>query len=393
MKKILSILTIASFAIVFVFLQNCSSSKSDPVPAAVPSLNQDVINLFDNVYTASTGFQEASMTNATADGKQVWVIKDIKGDKDLIWFNPIRTVPSPMWPSPLPLYYTDEVGGYIFLPNLNQSNWLSKQFAAAAQPYDVYVVLRDVEAQQDEGYFAVSYGVRNIGDHLKYVLNSPGNNPEVDMDRPFVPEFNKRSILRLRIDGPKSRLWINDVPVTYKGGNTVDLGSAPITYLGYGSNSHVAQHDFYSMWVKFGTLTDDQNKTVYDELAKYYNIGTYPDKPFASKIRATGNNGNDPKRTWTATYEYISTTGTLEDTGKTEYQWGYFDTSSGTNDINQLAYIDGAKSKVLKRDDYPNIFKDPGKGLQNVFVTVKVYDVNGNSWSHYVRSPLVRDNY
>jgi hypothetical protein len=392
MKTIPSILTIVTVALSLAAFQHCSSSKSDPAPVEVPKLNQDVINLFNNVYTAPTGFQEASMTNPTADGKQVWVIKDIKGDKDLIWAGG-RTVQSPMWPSPLPLYYPDEVGGYIFLPNLNASNWLSKQFSAAAQPYDIYIVLRDVEAQQDEGYFAVSFGVRNIGDHLKYVLNSPGNNPEVDMDRPFVPEFNKRSILRLRIDGPRSRLWINNVPVTYKGSNTVDLGSAPITFLGYGSNSHVAQHDFYSMLVKFGTLSDAENKTVYDELAKYYNIGTYPEKPFASKIKAVGNNANQP-RVWTATYEYVSTTGTLEDTGKTEYQWGYFDVFNGSkNDINEANILAGATSKTLARNDYPSLFKDPGKSKAFVFVIVKVYDTKGDSWSHFVRSPLTVDNY
>lgn len=392
MKIIPSLLAIVTLAVSLAAFQRCSSSKGDPVPVVIPQLNQDVINLFDNVYTAPTGFQEASMTNPTADGKQVWVIKDIKGDKDLTWFNPTRTVPSPMWPSPLPLYYTDEVGGYIFLPNLNQSNWLSKQFAAAAQPYDVYVVLRDVEAQQDEGYFAVSYSVRNLGDRLEYHLNS-GNDKAVVMDKPFVPEFNKRSIMRLRIDGANSRIWINNVPVTTNGSPTVNLGTTPIQYLGYGSISHVAQHDFYSMWVNFGTLTDAENKTVYDELAKYYNIGTFPDKPFASKIRAVGNNANQP-RVWTANYDFISTTGTLEDTGKTEYQWGYFDVSNGSkNDINEANILAGATSKTLARNDYPNLFKFPGQNKIFVFVIVKVYDTKGDSWSHVVRSPLTVDNY
>jgi hypothetical protein len=368
--------------------QYCSSDKKeDPTP--VPP-NTELNTLFSSVYLASQGFQEAAKTNATQDNKQVWVIKDLVGGKDLTWSNG-RTIPSPMWPNPVPLYYTDEFGGYIFLPNLNGSNWLSTEFAPMAQPYDVYIVMRDVEAQQDEGYFAVSFSVRNLGDHLEYHLNS-GSDPAVVMDKPFVPEFNKRSIIRLRIDGANSRIWINNVPVTKNGSPNVNLGTAEIKYLGYGSNSHVAQHDFYGMWVKFGTLSEAENKFVYEELEKQYKPGVFPDEPFASKIRAVGNNAGDP-RVWTATYDFVSTSGTTEDTGKTEYQWGYFDTSDGTNDINQANIIAGATNKTLKRDDYPTIFTQPGNGKAFVFVIVKVYDTQGNSWKHFVRSPLAFDNY
>jgi hypothetical protein len=263
------------------------------------------------------------------------------------------------------------------------------------QPFDFYIVLRDIEAVKDEGYLAVSVGIRTLNDNrLEFStgLYPPGNPSAVNMDQGVVPEFNKRTIIRIRLDGANTALWVNEKQVTYKGANTVNLGTGAIRYLGYGSVSHVEQHDFYGMWVNSGTLTDAQHKFVYETLSKDYNIGAFPSDPFPNKIRVDRNNGSDPNRIFTANYDYTSTTGTAEDKTKTEYQWGFLDNSSAS-DVNLAQIIPGATKKTMVRSEYPTFFKDPGKGKYAVFVIVKVYDVDGKSWSHFTRSPVVSDNF
>jgi hypothetical protein len=384
MKKLLPLTIILSLLSVLFVTENCSSSKDDPAP--LPP-NTDLNELFNVVYLASSGFQDAAKTQPIADGKQAFVIKDLVGDKEIVWANN-RTIQSPLWPE-VPTFYNDEVGGYILVPNVSETYWATKKFTEIPQPYDIYVVLRDLQAVANEGYFAVGVGLRNRNDHMELKVDSKGVTTAVELDKPFIFDFNKRSIVRIRVDGNKSSLWINNVQVTP---TQVNLGSGGISDLGYGTNSHAAQHDFYGMWIKFGTLTSEEHTFVYDELVKQYKPGSFPDKPLANNIKIEGNSAATQDRIWTANYEYVGTG--AEDVSKTEYQWGYYSIDAG-QDLNTANYFTGAnsKNKTLKRSDYADIIKFPGQNKIYIFVAVKVYDTSGNSWSHVVRSPLFADNY
>jgi hypothetical protein len=372
MKKIITLLVACSL---FVSFQNC---KDEAPPDTTPA-GTELNSLFDAAYLASQGNEDLAMTQPIADGKPARVIKDLIGTKHLLYDGP--EVPSPMWLTP-PVFHNDEMGGYIFLHNISPTKWASKDFEAIPQPYDVYVVLRDVEAVNYEGYFAVGIGFRNRGDKLEIKIDDKsGVTTSVDFAAPTILEFNKISIVRLRFDGANSRAWINNVPVPP---GTVNVGNGAIPRLGYGSNSHTAQHDFFGMWVKFGTLSDADHEFVYEELSKKYDPGKFPNKPFANKIKAVWNGTG-----WTAQYEYVSPNGIAEDTGKTEFQWYYH---SLADDLNLTTSFVGAnaKKKTLVRSDYASIF--PSREKARVFVSVKVYDVQGNSWNHFVRSSFTLDN-
>jgi hypothetical protein len=381
----------------FVFLaitQHCSSNKSDPQPAVVPP-NTELNSLFDAVFLASKGFQDLAKTQPNANDKEVLVISDLRGDKELT-FTTNRSDPkyvkSPIWTT-APKFYTDDAGGYILVPNVSETFWSSKPFTEIPQPYDVYVVLRDFECVAFEGYFASGIGLRNRNDHLEMKVDSRGITTSVDMaNNSGVPAFNKRTIVRMRMDGANSSLWLNNVQVPP---NTVNLGNGAISVIGYGTNSHAAQHDFYGMWIKFGTLSSDQHKFIYDELAKQYNPGNFPDKPIASKIKIVGNAAASP-REWSVTYDFIAPNGATEDKTKTEYRWGYLrsDANQDLNSANYLSGPNGTKS-TLKRSDFSNELIGPlaGKVRNLLWVEVKVYDTNGNSFNHIVRSALVGDEY
>jgi hypothetical protein len=330
---------------------------------------------FDAIYLAGNGFKDFAKTKPTTDNVPARVIKDLKGNKDLIYGGPES--PSPLWTTP-PVFHKDETGGYIMLPNVLNTVWRSQKFAAIPQPFDVYVVLRDLEAVTYEGYFAVWFGLRNRGDHLAIGTNIEGN-----FDTPVVLDYNKRTIVRIRFDGIHSRLWLNNVAVLP---SEVNAGNGNIEELGYGTNSHVAQHDFFGMWVKFGTLSDTEHTQIYAKLEQHFNPGQYPNQPLASHIRADWNGTG-----WTANYDYVNPLGIPEDKTRTEYQWFYYDQ---TRDLSLVTFLPGAnaKKKSLLRSDYPTELPGPHDETGRfVFASVKVYDTAGNTW-RFLRSPFTHDN-
>jgi hypothetical protein len=335
----------------------------------------DLSAYFDAIYLAGNGFEDFAKTKTITGGAPARVIKDLKGDKDLVYGG--SESPSPMWTTP-PVFHQDETGGYITLPNVLNTVWRSKQFAAIPQPFDVYVVLRDLEAVTYEGYFAVWFGLRNRGDHLAINTNTEGN-----LEKPVVLDYNKRTIVRIRFDGIRSRLWLNNVAIAP---GEVDTGNLAIEELGYGTNSHVAQHDFFGMWVKFGTLSETEHAMIYQKLEQQFNPGQYPNKPLASHIRADWNGTG-----WTANYDYVNPLGIPEDKSRTEYQWFYHDQ---TQDLSLATFLPGinAKQKSLLRSDYPTELPGPHDETGHlVFAGVKVFDTAGNSW-RVLRSPFTHDN-
>ncbi len=363
---------------------NNASSLSNVVTVTTPSglLSIAELNpLFNVAYLASNGFQDLAKTTATADNQPVRVIRDVIGSKDLAWRG--INVPSPMWLTP-PKFYQDEAGGYILVHNVLNTQWVSTSFAEIPQPYDVYLVVRDLEAVPFEAYMSGSIGLRNRGNFLEVGVDTGPTQTNASFNPPRVLEFNKRSIIRIRADGVNSGMWINGVAVAP---TTVNLGSRGITLMSYGTNSHAAQHDFYGMWVKFGTLNASQHQQVYDSLAQQYKPGTVPNKPFASNIRATWTGGG----VWRADYQYVNTNGLAEDTSRTEFRWGY---RRRNMDLDTTAFLPGvnARNRTLKRSDFPTEFAPVGTGAADLFVAVKVFDTAGNSWEHIVRSPVALDN-
>lgn len=367
------IFSMVLLSLVFIGLCGCGNEIS---PSARIS-SRDLDSLFDAAYVAGNGYEDFAKTKRISDGKPARVIEDIIGDKD--WIYGGEEVPSEMWPTP-PVYYQDDAGGYVMLPNISNIRWATPEFAEIPQPFDVYVVLRDLEAVTYEGYFAVWLGLRNRGDHLAINRDQAG-----DFPAPTVLEYNKITIARIRYDGKNSKLWLNNVEVP---GGPVDVGKEGIRGLGYGTNSHVAQHDFYGMWIKFGTLTNAEHKVVYDQLAEIYKPGEYPNKPFANNIRAEWNGAG-----WVAKYEYVNPLGIPEDPDRTEYQWHVFVNGLDLNTTGPLKGGSKSKNKVLVRNEFAADFPAPHSSSKGnlVMVTVKVFDKNGNSW-RTLRSPFTLDN-
>lgn len=379
MKNIMPL--IIGLFLTFVLIGSCSkSSDGDPAPDVVPQY-PDLKQYFDAGYVAPVGFEDLGKATATADGKPVRVFKDIIGDKDLLWAG--KDVPSPMWPTP-PVYHAEGTTGYILVHNVTNTFWESPQFTAISQPYDLYVVLRDLEAVNYEGYFARSLGLRNRGDKLELSISGP-NSPtttSVDMSAPTILEFNKISVVRIRFDGANTKLYINNVVVAP---GAVNIGAGKINQLVYGTNSHAAQHDFFGMWVKFGTISDGDHTKIYQALSDFYKPATFPADPLAKNIKAVWNNTT---KAWGAQYEYEGGAN-LEDITKTTYQWGYHILA---NDLDTSDIIAGATSKTLTRASYSAIFTQPGQGKVRVFVRVTVYGKDGKSWNHLVRSAFTLDN-
>jgi hypothetical protein len=367
--------------------------KTDINTATSINIETELKPFFDVAFVAGNGFEDLAKTIPLANGKPARVIKDLIGNKDLLWSKldgfPGVDASGTLWTTP-PVYTSDEVGGYILVQNISPNLWLSKPFTAIAQPYDVYVVLRDLQGVTYESYFGVGFGLRNKGSHLEVKMDSGnGNAIFQQLSAPQILEYNKRSIARLRIDGANSKTWINNTLVPP---GTVDLKDGKLTILGYGTNSHAAQHDFYSMWIKFGTLSDNVHNAIYKKLETYYKVNTFPDKPIATNINISWDNNTG---SWMANYTYNSPNGIAEDKTKTEYQWGYH-TLDGTHDLNTTTFLSGpnAKKATLKRSDFPAEIPLPSQSKCEVFVTVKVFDVNGNSWdrSFPLRSQFALDN-
>lgn len=384
MRKLVMLLMV----LFFVTQEGCKEKTTEPDPTPLPP---EINELFDVAYVASESFEDKAMTTAIGHQKPVRAIKDLIGTRHIIYDGPEK--PSDLFPTP-PVYYNYdyENGGYIMVPNVIPARWLTNgTFTAVPQPYDVYVVLRDLEAIKYEGYFAVGIGMRNKSDHLELKIDNAetGQTKQVDFAQDAgVPKWNKMSIIRIRYEGANSKVWINNQQLP----GTVDVGNGPINRLGYGTNSHAAQHDFFGMWIKFGTLTDAEHEFVYKTLEEQYEPDTYPDRPFANNIRAVWNN---TAKAWTAQYEYISPNGVAEDKTKTEYQWYVHDLSV---DLNFTHPVAGANKATFVRADYPAEFPLAGEGSPStgkgarVYVTVKVFDTEGKSWDHFLRSQYTVDN-
>ena len=305
-----------------------------------------------------------------------------------------KEIPSPIWKTP-PVFHVEGKTGYILVHNVQLAKWESKQFAKIAQPYDVYVVLRDLQAVVDEGYFAVGLGLRNRGNTSLELSTTSANGSGADNQLMAAAlEFNKMSIVRMRFDGANSKIWINNVQVSpvmpnTTGTNNTNQGikNGGISQLGYGTVSHAAQHDFFGMWVKFGTIPDSDHAAIYKTLSDFYGAGQYPDKPFPNKVKAVWNN---TAKQWVAQYEYNGIN--PEDLTKTQYQWGYHIIAEDLDNTTFFPVEPNSTGKALVRANYPTIITQPGQTKVKIFVSVKVFDNKGESWNHFVRSEFAYDN-
>lgn len=392
-KSILS--TLLACALLLISF-GCKDSKGDPIA------DVKIETYFDMAYLASNGFEDLAKTKATSDGKPVRVLKDVVGTKDAKWVGDLKPgLPSPIWTTP-PVFHTDEMGGYILVPNVSYTWWQTDKFTAIPQPYDVYIVMRDLQAVPYEGYVSAGMGVRNKDDHLELKIDSyNSSNVFTSTVKEFatnsgVPPKNKMAIIRMQFNGANSKIFINNVQVP----GTVDLGTGAMFETGYGTLSHAAQHDFYGMWIKFGGLLSDADHAyVYGKLSTQFNPGSYPKKPIADNIIVTW---NTTTKSWDAKYTYVSPDGTAEDLTKTEYKWGFhkrykgpLTTPPAEFDLDQTNFFTAGTSttgKSLLRSAVSSLFTSVGLGETEVFVSVKVYDTKGNSWDHMVRSQFAIDD-
>jgi hypothetical protein len=382
MKRLFFLALALVSSLLLIQMQSCSSSD----PAVVPAVATfpDVKSFFDAAYVAPFSSQDNAMTQDIVDGKPVLVLKDLIGDNHLTWVNDRASDKlSPMFTTP-PVYHVDGTQGYILIPNVDRSRWVGKQFTKKPQPFDIYVVLRDLEAVSDEGYFAETFGLRDRSGsprRLEVSLNDGANSRSVTTTASL--EYNKISIVRLRYDGANTTLSINGVQAS----GALDMQNLGLNFIAYGTPSHIAQHDFFGMWIKFGKVSDADHAVVYKTLSDFYKPGTFPDKPIATSIRATWNNAS---KSWEAKYTYQGAN--PEDKTKTEFRWGFHDKTKDLNTAGFFAAGSPSTGASLVRANFANIFTQPGQNKVDVFVTVKVFDDKGNSWDHVLRSPPTPDN-
>jgi len=154
--------------------------------------------------------------------------------------------------------------------------------------------------------------------------------------------------------------------------------------IGYGTSSHVAHHDFFGFWIKFGLMTKSEDEFVYNSLTEGFEISKFPPYPIADNIDVDWDNTN---KSWTVKYDYINPDTTALEIG-TEYQWyirkGGF--NSSLEEVFPLAGPNG-QNKTLKRADFPNDILAPYPSLSHVYCGVKVQ----GSWRE-LHGPYIVDN-
>jgi hypothetical protein len=286
---------------------------------------------------------------------------------------------------PDPPVYHDEDGGYVWFPNVKNTTYGVNNVPAMLPPLEIYAVIRDLQGVPYEGYFANWIGLRDREHTLEMMgAEFPPNSG--------VLVKNKITIIRMRIDGANSRLWLNGVP--YANGMAVTVPFLAMTGIGYGTVSHGANHDFFGIWVKInGLLTESEHQQVYASLASRYPPGEFPQKPLANNARVVMHTYG----IWSCDYDYVNPLGLPE--GATEYQWyigGGTDAPGPYDDFLSDAYpLPGpnARNKTLVRSDYASLLTTTqGAQVGLVYCGVTVKDSAGNSWRE-VHVPWVNNNF
>lgn len=378
MRKIPTILFIAY--ILFLGCDDPISEDSIVVDTPTPDDTEttaDLSSLFDVMYLPAEGYEDLEATVPISNDTSLRYFKDAIGDKDMIY----NGNPTPTRIGEPPHYFSDE-GGYVFLPNVNNIHWETPgEFQEIPQPFDVYYVYRDLQGIGGENYVKGSntFNIRDKKDHLAIGLGVG------DKTKGFEPgtgilEENKISILRIRFDGPNSKLWVNNKQIP----GTVNIGNDGIKEMAMGTGNNCSHSDFFFAAAKFGTLTDAEHELVYKTLATRYPPGEFPMKPFANEVTVAFENG-----VWTVDYEYINRLEFEEDIEKAEFIW-YHAGDGPARDLSNQLVIEGATGRTLNRLDHPEIFSNPPS---NVWIrpAVKVYDTEGNSW-RFLDALWIRDN-
>lgn len=347
--------------------------EEEVIIAGIDSIKQ----FFDVMYLPSEGFEDPEGTIAITDGKSIRYFKDVVGDRDMVYNGnptPTRILEPP--------HYFEEEGGYVFLPNVNNIHWETPgAFEEVPQPFDVYYVYRDLQGIGGENYVKGSntFNLRDKRDHLAIGLGVGDRTVEFPENSGILEE-NQISIIRIRFDGPDSKMWINDNQIP----GTVDIGEGGITDMAMGTGNNCSHSDFFFAAAKFGTLNENEHAQVYEALAEVYPPGEFPMKPFANEVDVDFEGD-----TWTVNYEYVNRLGFDEDVSKVEVIWYHAGNESARDLKNQLV-IEGATGLTLNRLDHPDIFPNPPSRVW-IRPSVKVYDSEGNTWRH-LDALWLRDN-
>ncbi|MEO1054885.1 MAG: hypothetical protein AAFX87_29900 [Bacteroidota bacterium] len=384
MRKTFALLPAALFA-----LAGCSNeSVQDPLPDQPNSTydgniafsqfpHPDLKTMFDVLYLPGEGFQDLAGTIPITDGKSIRYFQDAIGTKDMVY----NGNPTPTRIGEPPHFYGDE-GGYVFLPNVNNIHWETPgQFAAIPQPFDVYYVFRDLQGLGGENYVknGKAFNLRDKKTHMAIGLGT-GSQTVGFAPGSGLLEENKISIIRIRFDGANSMMWVNNEQIP----GMVDIGSGNIREMALGTANNCSHSDFFFAAAKFGTFTETEHQTVYNELARLYPPGEYPMKPFANDVTVDFDNN-----TWTVGYDYVNRLGYAEDSARAEVIW--YEAGSGSSpDLKNQNVIDGATGRTLNRLDYPNVFPGPPSRVW-LRPSIKVWDVHGNTWRH-LDALWLRDN-
>lgn len=379
------------FSLFIVFLTNagCGDRIGTTVTMVPPiDIPDDIKAIFDVMYLPSDGFEDLDGTVPITNENSIRYFKDAIGDRDMVY----NGNPTPTRIGQPPLYFNEE-GGYVFLPNVNNIHWETPgEFDEIPQPFDVYYVFRDLQGIGGENYVKGSntFNLRDRRDKLTIGLGVGPDSGEFPTNSPTLKENyqNVISIIRIRFDGPRSFIVINNDTIknndVARSTAFVDVGAGGITEMAMGTQNNCSHSDFFFAAAKFGTLTDTENEFVYETLENLYPPGVFPLKPFANNVTVDFEGD-----VWTVDYDFINRLGFDEDESRAEFVW-FHAGSESARDLRNQQIVPGATGRTLNRLDHPDIFPNPPS---NVWIrpAVKVYDVEGNTW-RFLDALWLRDN-
>ncbi len=341
----------------------------------------DLDPYFTHVYTADSSLYTFNPAHVVSDGDTVMMMLDRKQVHDVKWIGDRFSIVLPS----IPPFHDDAAGKYIFFQN-SKNQVYNKEVPPFGLPAEAHYLVMILEGPGYEGYTQKVLGYRDRRNGGSYELKWTGSPEFSDGGRIDV---NRYTWIRIKADvNGQAKMWLNGVP--YNGGQTLNVGTGTRKQLGYGTPSHIGEHIMFGSWYLIGDTFNnnemDSIETIFNDL---FDLGAPPPAPIADSIWITWD--NNLKR-WEANYEYLNTLGIPEDPSRVEYQWfAPADTSfPGTNVIDIIKQIPGANGKYLKRADYPYWFPPPYPSKHNVYLRVKVYDIQDNTW-RFLRSDSAKD--
>ena len=352
---------------------------------------------FDHKYLADSAYVYNDDAARVRDSQRAGRIPDLLGTADMAYAGDNV---APITGS-FPRYFRPFAGkeGYIFFDNVADEKFVTS--APLSQPMtgkrELWLVMRRPGLAADHEAYLNSHHAGYFSDRGKGKSGlSDSHKPSISLTADVSIPFNVKTLVRIKLDSAKSEIYINNKRVEgpLPGGYFEEGNNGIWEYLVVGASTNNAYWDWYASYYKRGNFTDLQAADVYNALSARHQIGSLPALPYADNARVVRKGD-----VYSMSYTYMNPLGIPEDTTRTEYQFVYAGRGKGP-------YIFGAYDmpemarKSFNRRDYavgnklgnPELFSTVDQNAFGWFrMSVKVYDMAGNSW-RLQSAPWVVDN-